>query len=363
MKLLQVLPPETSAKLVKIQTALALDEQADAMRILKSYPADDLQDLLTTFDLASLEQCVDFLRRLIGEWRRTRASRSTRAADPPPPGDVCDGDVIGNAADPRATYAASVVALRAAQAEQELTAQEHAAQLASAVAAASSPGPGINVFKLLRLLPPYTATKLVHINAALSPEEQADAMQVLKSYSVEGMHELLAAFDTNPVDECTTFLRRVIADWRAHQAAEMERAKKVRSGVSGSGGAIAATDARKAAGSDGTISAAGPSNAPGSSIPGSAAAPSVADGTTGPTVATGSIGVTGAVGSSSARSAAAPSGATGPSGPSRAAGSGDTADSSDAVSVSSAAGPRTAITPSSASGPAGRSGSGSKKTR
>jgi hypothetical protein len=125
------------------------------------------------------------------------------------------GRRIANAVDPRAAYAASREALRAAQAEQERAAQEHAAQLASAIATASSPGPGINVFSLLRLLPPCTASKLVHINAALSPEEQADAMQVFKSYSVEGMHELLTAFDANPVEECTAFLRRVIADWRA----------------------------------------------------------------------------------------------------------------------------------------------------
>ncbi|MGH9884617.1 MAG: hypothetical protein ACREBE_03760, partial [bacterium] len=216
MKLLQLLPPEISAKLMNIQTTLSLDEQADAMQILKGYPAHELQDLLTTFDLASLEQCIDFLRRLIQERSKTQAARNARATEPPPADNVGDGDgdAIGNAADPRAVYVASLEALRAAQADQERAAQEHAAQLASAVADASSPGPGINVFRLLRLLPPYTATKLMHINAALSPDEQADAMQVLKSYSVEGMQELLTAFNANPVDECTAFLRGVIADWR-----------------------------------------------------------------------------------------------------------------------------------------------------
>jgi hypothetical protein len=229
MKLLQLLPPETSAKLMKIQMALSPDEQANALKILRGYPAEELKELLTTFDMASLDQCADFLRRLIGDWRKTPAARNARATEPPPAGNVVDGDAVGTAADPRAVYAASVEALRAAQAEQGRAAQEHAAQLASAVADASSAGAGINVFRLLRRLPAYTATKLVHINAALSPEEQADAMQVLKSYSVEGMLELLTAFDTNPVDQCAMFLRNVIADWRAHQAAlqaaEMARAR------------------------------------------------------------------------------------------------------------------------------------------
>src|SRR5262249_34508650 len=154
---LQLLPPETSAKLMRVQAALSLDEQADAMQILKGYAAEDLQDLLSTFDAASLDECIDFLRRLVGDWRKMQAERRARAAEPPPPDGVGDGDLIGSATDPRATYAASVEALRAARVEQERAAQEHAAQLASAVAAASSPGQGINVFKLLRLLPPYTA--------------------------------------------------------------------------------------------------------------------------------------------------------------------------------------------------------------
>src|SRR4029079_7762532 len=58
MKLLQLLPPETSAKLMKIQAAVSLEEQADAMRLLKGYLAEDLQDLLTTFDAASLDECI-----------------------------------------------------------------------------------------------------------------------------------------------------------------------------------------------------------------------------------------------------------------------------------------------------------------
>lgn len=265
MKLLQLLPPETSAKLMKIQIALSPDEQADAMKILKGFPVEELRDLLTTFDLASLDECTDFLRRLIHDWRKTQAARRTRATEPRPADHVPERDAVANAADPRAAYAASVEVLRAAQAEQARAAQEHAAQLASAIATASSPGPGINVFSLLGRLPPYTATKLVHINAALSPEEQADAMQLFKSYSVEGMHELLTAFDATPVEECTAFLRRVIADWRAHHAAELARAKEAPSSVSDSGGMSGAAGPISAAGSSGTSGAAGPSSAAGSS--------------------------------------------------------------------------------------------------
>jgi hypothetical protein len=333
MKLLQLLPRETSAKLMRIQAALSLDEQADAMQLLKGYLAEDLQDLLTTFDAASLDECIDFLRRLVGDWRKMQAARSARATEPAPADGVGDADAIGNAADPRAAYAASVETLRAAQAEQERAATEHTAQLASAVAAASSPGPGINVFRLLRLLPSHSATRLMHINAALSPDEQADAMQVLKSYSVEGMQELLSAFDGSSVDECAAYLRRVIADWRAFQAAQLTRAKEPPPDGSNSGGM---------------------------------------SGAAGPSVAVGSIGTSGAAADpSNSRSAADPSGATGSSGTSGtagssgAAGSSDATGSSDAVASSSAVGPSSALAPSGTSSAAGRggSGSGSKKTR
>ena len=108
MKLLQLLPPETSAKLMKIQMALSPDEQADGIKILKGYPVEELQDLLATFDIASLEECTDFLRRLIHDWRKTQAARRTRATEPRAAGNVDEGDAVANAADPRAAYAASL---------------------------------------------------------------------------------------------------------------------------------------------------------------------------------------------------------------------------------------------------------------
>jgi hypothetical protein len=360
MKLLQLLPPETSAKLMKIQMALLPDEQADGMKILKGFPVEELQDLLATFDVASLDECTDFLRRLIHDWRKTQAARRARATEPRPADHVGDGDAIANTVDPRTAYAASREALRAAQAEQERAAQEHAAQLASAIATASSPGPGINVFSLLRLLPPYTASKLVHINAALSPEEQADAMQVLKSYSVEAMHELLAAFDANPVEECTAFLRRVIADWRAHHAAELARTKEAPRGGSGMSGAAGPISAAR---SSGTSGAAGPISAAGASSPSHAAAPSGATGMASSTVAVASIGASGAVGSSTPSRAADPSGATGPSETSHAAGSSSAEGPSSTEGPSSAEGSSSAIAPSHTSGAPGRGGSGSKKPR
>jgi len=320
---------------MRIQSALSLDEQADAMKILKSYPAEELQELLTTFDMASLEQCTDFLRRLIGEWRDRQAARNARATEAPPV-DSGDSRAFGRAADPRAAYAASVDALRAARAEQERAAQEHATQLASAIAAASSSGPGINVFMLLRLLPPYTATKLMQINAALSPEEQGDAMQVLKSYSVDGMHELLTAFDATPIDECTAFLHSVIADWRAHHAAaELARAAAARAGLAGSGGTSDPVGTAGAAGSTDTSGAAATRSAAGSSDPRRDAVALGASGAAGLSSPAASSGTSSTVDSSSPSSTADPSDTSGAAVPRDAAGSSGPAGSGDAVASSS----------------------------
>lgn len=361
MKLLQLLPPATSAKLMRIQSALSLDEQADAMKILRSHPAEDLQELLTTFDMASLEQCTDFLRRLIGEWRDRQAARNARATEAPPV-DSGDGGAFGAAADPRAAYVASVDALRAARAERERAAQEHATQLASAIAAASSAGPGINVFTLLRLLPPYTATKLMQINAALSPEEQGDAMQVLTSYSVDGMHELLTAFDATPIDECTAFLRSVIADWRAHHAAaELARATTERASVAGSGGMSDPISTASAAGSIGTSGAAVLRSAAGSSGPCSDAVAIGASGAAGLSGPVGSSGTISTVDSSSPSSTADPSGTSGAAVSSSAPDSSGSAGAGDAVASNSAITPSSATAPSGATGPGPRAGSGSKK--
>lgn len=60
--------------------------------------------------------------------------------------------------------------------------QDHTAQVAAAVSAAASPGPGINVLKLLQLLPQDTGAKLMQMQAALFPDEQAGAMHILQGY-------------------------------------------------------------------------------------------------------------------------------------------------------------------------------------
>jgi hypothetical protein len=105
-----------------------------------------------------------------------------------------------------------------AQAEQELVAKhEHAAKLEAAVAAAATPA-GINVLKLLQLLPQTTASKLMQIQAGLPPEDQMEAMQILRGYSVDGMQELMTLFDAASVAECDDFIRRLVAERRRLRA-------------------------------------------------------------------------------------------------------------------------------------------------
>jgi hypothetical protein len=159
------------------------------------------------------------------------------------------GAVTGSSADPGGTEA-EVEEQQATQPE-----QEHAAKLAAAIAAASSPGPGIDVFKLLQLLPQRTAAKLMQIQAALSPDEQADAMQVLRGYSAAGIEDLLTVFAAASLDECKTFLRGLITEWRGMQAAKRARAKvPARDGndTGGTGGASGANGAGGASGASGS---------------------------------------------------------------------------------------------------------------
>jgi len=83
MKLLQMLPQRTVTKFMQLQAALSPDEQADAMRIIGSYDAEGLEDLLRTFDAASLEESTDFLRRLIANWRAGKAAKRAKPVEPP----------------------------------------------------------------------------------------------------------------------------------------------------------------------------------------------------------------------------------------------------------------------------------------
>ncbi len=96
---------------------------------------------------------------------------------------------------------------------------DHAAQLTAAIAAAWSPGSGLNVVKLLQLLPSRTVTKFTQLQAALAPDEQSDAMQIFRSHGPAGMEELLRVFDAASLEQSADFLRRLIGEWRAKRSA------------------------------------------------------------------------------------------------------------------------------------------------
>jgi len=104
------------------------------------------------------------------------------------------------------------------QGTQEAAAAEHAANLTGAIAAAWSPVLGLDVVKLLQLLPKDTVTKILQVQAALSPDEQADAMQILRREDAEGLADLIGVFDAATLEESTEFLRRLVVDWRATRA-------------------------------------------------------------------------------------------------------------------------------------------------
>ncbi|MGH9884970.1 MAG: hypothetical protein ACREBE_05555 [bacterium] len=104
------------------------------------------------------------------------------------------------------------------QGTQEAAAAEHAAKLTEAIAAAWSPVLGLDVVKLLQLLPRDTVTKIMQVQAALSPDEQADAMQILRRHDAEGLADLIGVFDAATLEESTDFLRRLVVDWRATRA-------------------------------------------------------------------------------------------------------------------------------------------------
>ena len=105
------------------------------------------------------------------------------------------------------------------QTREESAAADHAAKLTGAIAAAWSPVLGLDVVKLLQLLPKDTVTKILQVQAALSPDEQADAMQILRRQDAEGSADLIGVFDAATLEESTDLLRRLVVDWRATRAA------------------------------------------------------------------------------------------------------------------------------------------------
>lgn len=106
----------------------------------------------------------------------------------------------------------------AAAAEQAAAAAEHAEKVSGAIAATWSPVLGLDVVKLLQLLPNDTVTKIMQVQARLSPDEQADAMQILRRHDAEGLADVLGLFDAASLEESTDFLRRLVVDWRATKA-------------------------------------------------------------------------------------------------------------------------------------------------
>ena len=118
------------------------------------------------------------------------------------------------------------------QAAKEAAAAKHAEKLGEAIAAAWSPVLGLDVVKLLQLLPKETVSKLMQVQAALSPDEQADAMQILRRHDAEGLLDLMGVFDAASIEESAGFLQRLIADWRTARAAG---AKPPTSGGDGGG--------------------------------------------------------------------------------------------------------------------------------
>jgi uncharacterized membrane protein YgcG len=164
------------------------------------------------------------------------------------------GNATDKAVDPRVVEAQAEH--RAVETEEQTAAQaqrEHADKLAVAIAAAASPGPGINVIKLLQLLPQRTATKLMQIQMALSREEQADTMQILRGYGADTLEELLTIFDMASLDECTTFLRKLIADWHRMQAARRDPTRAPRPDGDGTHG----TDGTNGGNGPGNVGATG----------------------------------------------------------------------------------------------------------
>ena len=103
-------------------------------------------------------------------------------------------------------------------------------------------GAGLDVVKLLQLLPKDTVTKILQVQAALAPDEQADAMQILRREDAEGLADLIGVFDAATLEESTDFLRRLVVDWRATRAGAT---KTTTNGGGANDLAVAATAYRK----------------------------------------------------------------------------------------------------------------------
>jgi hypothetical protein len=147
------------------------------------------------FDVRYAQQKGAAYRQKKETERRAAEEQAARGADEP----------AGPAAEERAV--------------QEAAAAAHAEQLSGAIAGAWSPVLGLDVVKLLQLLPKRTVEKVMRVQGALSPDEQGDAMEILRRHDAEGLADLLGVFDAASVEESAGLLRRLIVDWRTTKAA------------------------------------------------------------------------------------------------------------------------------------------------
>jgi hypothetical protein len=208
------------------------------------------------------------------------------------------GAAQGGAIDPRSAEV-EAAAQRAQEQEEEQRAarerQERAAQIAAAIAGASSPGPGVDVVKLMQLLPQRTSTKVMQIQMALSPDEQVDAMKILRGYRADGLADLLNVFDEASLEQCKGFLRGLIVEWRGLQAASRARGRTPSpegGGAGGSGGSGGASGPGGAMGPGGGSGPSGPGSPPSGGGSGGIGGAGAVGGTGGPS----SVGVVGSSG-------------------------------------------------------------------
>jgi hypothetical protein len=136
----------------------------------------------------------------------------------------------------RERKAAEKQAAEQAEAQQEAVA-ELAARLRLAIAAASSPEQGVDLMRLMQLLPPSTVAKFTRIHGELSADERADAMAILQRFDPSTLEQLLIVFDGDTVERSADALRRLVAEWRVMHAARQAPPMEPPAGGGTDGGA------------------------------------------------------------------------------------------------------------------------------
>ena len=98
-------------------------------------------------------------------------------------------------------------------------AEERAAKISAAVAAASASTGHVEVMSLLGTLPQPTVAKLMQIQAALDTEEQAVTFDILQRLDQGTLAELLVALDASPIEDGAKVLRQLIVHEYERQSA------------------------------------------------------------------------------------------------------------------------------------------------